>query len=291
MVPMDVAAIDPSAFVNFVPPRDRGAITRLRSGSGILGETASKLRRLGPGAVMRFESGFRVQIVAVLPDDVVGAAELLVSRGTGRSIGVVGDRYILLEVRGKPPSSRRLAAHLIRLLPESMDPSIRRVRVRARDETRYFRAGDLVLPPAIIKEHFGEWIGRPSPGRPGYIDIDPTWVRANIKRALIPPIGWVDCNRRLIPLLRDAMAELEVSDASGTVRSYHGCFNARFVNRSPGAMVSHHAWGIAIDLNLAGNAFGKPPHQDPRLVETMQRQGFVWGGRFLVPDGMHFEYG
>lgn len=90
---------------------------------------------------------------------------------------------------------------------------------------------------------------------------------------------------------RAAMAELMRVDAAGTVRSYNGCFNARFVNRSPGAMISHHAWGIAIDLNLAGNAFGQPPHQDPRLVEVMRREGFVWGGRFLVPDGMHFESG
>jgi hypothetical protein len=28
-----------------------------------------------------------------------------------------------------------------------------------------------------------------------------------------------------------------------------------------------------------------------RLVRTFARQGFVWGGDFLLPDGMHFEYG
>ena len=54
--------------------------------------------------------------------------------------------------------------------------------------------------------------------------------------------------------------------------------------------VSHHSWGAALDVNVATNWLGRPPHQDPRLVAAFVRRGFVWGGRFLVPDGMHFEY-
>jgi hypothetical protein len=29
---------------------------------------------------------------------------------------------------------------------------------------------------------------------------------------------------------------------------------------------------------------------DPRIVDVFQRWGFKWGGDFLVPDGMHFEF-
>ena len=29
---------------------------------------------------------------------------------------------------------------------------------------------------------------------------------------------------------------------------------------------------------------------DPRVVEVMERWGFEWGGRWLVPDPMHFEF-
>ena len=29
---------------------------------------------------------------------------------------------------------------------------------------------------------------------------------------------------------------------------------------------------------------------DRRVVEVFDRWGFQWGGRFLVPDGMHFEF-
>ena len=34
----------------------------------------------------------------------------------------------------------------------------------------------------------------------------------------------------------------------------------------------------------------QPPHQDRRLVDTLADWGFLWGGRFVVPDGNHFEY-
>jgi hypothetical protein len=57
----------------------------------------------------------------------------------------------------------------------------------------------------------------------------------------------------------------------------------------PGPSIAHHAWGSAIDLNASANPQGLPPHQDRRLVSIFERWGFTWGGRWLVPDGMHFE--
>jgi hypothetical protein len=62
------------------------------------------------------------------------------------------------------------------------------------------------------------------------------------------------------------------------------------VNRNPEAGISHHAWGVAVDINVSRNPFGGTPHQDPRIVEIFERWGFTWGGQWLVPDGMHFEF-
>jgi hypothetical protein len=34
---------------------------------------------------------------------------------------------------------------------------------------------------------------------------------------------------------------------------------------------------------------GKPPTQDPQLVECFISNGFDWGGEWKNPDGMHFQ--
>ena len=64
----------------------------------------------------------------------------------------------------------------------------------------------------------------------------------------------------------------------------------RHINRFPTAGLSHHSWGIALDINVPQNPFGAEPDQDPDMVEVFERWGFIWGGDFILPDGMHFEY-
>ena len=90
---------------------------------------------------------------------------------------------------------------------------------------------------------------------------------------------------RIVPQLRGAMQELRAAGLGHLIRSFHGCFVPRFISRDPTSLLSHHSWGIAFDTNLAGNYYGDPPHQDPRLVDVLDDWGFLWGGLFVVPDG------
>ena len=62
------------------------------------------------------------------------------------------------------------------------------------------------------------------------------------------------------------------------------------VTSNPTSGISQHAWGAAIDINAPENPFGATPTQDPHLVKIFERWGFLWGGDFAIPDGMHFEY-
>ncbi len=282
-IPLEVAAVNPRDYAPFLPPADRGVVVSLAEGQGVLGASSAQLRGLGSGATLEFGS-IRVTIAAVLPDELVGANELMVSRPVGRSIGVTHDRYALLQP-DPVPTDRALVRELRRIVPPDLP-----VRVRAPGETPYFRQGDAVLPPVRIKMLFGEFAARPAPGHPGYLQIDPAWVRQHIATERVALLGEVTCNVALFPQLRGAMSGLQTRGLGGFVHSYNGCYSPRFINRVPTAAVSHHAWGIAIDINLAGNAFGAPPHQDPRLVRVMERWGFTWGGAFVVPDGNHFEY-
>jgi hypothetical protein len=289
MIPIDTAAIDPETYAVMLPPEARAAVSGLRPGEGLLGETSARLRGLGPGGRMEFESGFQVTIVGVLPDEQVGAAELVVDRGTGAAIGVEQERYLLLlPAADRNPTAAGLRERLIRLLPP--DLPYRTAQVRAPGQARFLRMGDAVLPPSIIKARFGEWTGYPDPAEPGSIQIDPRWVDKKIVTTTVPVLGEVTCHRKLIPQLRGAMDELERNGLAATIHSFAGCFAARNVMGSPSATISHHSWGIAVDVNADTNPFARPPAQDAQLVALMQRWGFGWGGDWIVPDGMHFEY-
>lgn len=288
-IPMDTIAVDPT-FGVFLERADRRLAARLDDGQGVLGATSAALRGLGPGALLRFTQGPPIRVAAVLPDVALGGAELMVSSATGRAIGVGTDRYLLLRpADGRSMRSGTLATLLRSLLPPELG-ALGRVQVRTAAETPFLRPGDAVLSPVQLKAAFGEFAARPEPGRPGYADLDPHWTDEHLVTTRVPLLGSVTCHRSVIDALRGAMRELRRRALGSLIDTFDGCFAPRFVNRDPSAMLSHHSWGVAVDLNIAGNYYGVPPDQDPRLVRVMERWGFAWGGRYIVPDGNHFEY-
>jgi hypothetical protein len=216
----------------------------------------------------------------VVDDVLVGAAEIAVSRAGGRALGLDRDRYALLAYRG---GRAALARAVRRALPAGLP-----VRLRGPGETPFFRAGDAVLPQAMVKERFGEFAWRPAAG--GDFTQDPAWRDANLATGRVPILGRVRCSRVLLPALAGAMRELERRNLARLVdpAAFAGCWNARLTRSGTG--VSRHAWGAAVDLNTQGNPTGLASSQDPRLVEVMERWGFTWGGRWLIPDPAHFEY-
>ena len=55
--------------------------------------------------------------------------------------------------------------------------------------------------------------------------------------------------------------------------------------------LSRHSWGMAVDTNTAGRARDASRlHMDWRTRQIFRKHGFAWGGNFLTPDGMHFEW-
>ena len=129
-------------------------------------------------------------------------------------------------------------------------------------------------------------------GGQGQIEPDPEWVEEHIVTADVPLLdGPVRCNEVLLPQLEGALAELEERDLGHLIdpAEYGGCWVPRHIMHEPDRALSLHAWGLAVDLNVATNPYGAEPQMDERVVDVFERWGFAWGGHWRTPDGMHFE--
>ena len=285
-IPVEAIGFEPATYPALLPDSARAAFAGLRPGEALLGATSARLRRLGPGGRLRVAPaaggrGRWLTVAGVVDDALVGAAEVALSTAGARTVGIATDRYLLLTWRGDRAA---VTARLRRAVAGSGRP----VRLRGPGETPFFRAGDAVLPQAMVKERFGEFAWRKGPAD-GYVQ-DPAWQAANLATARVPILGRVRCNRALLPALAGAMGELRQRGLARLVdpQAYAGCWNPRLTRGGGG--VSRHAWGAAVDINVAGNPTGLASAQDLRLVEVMERWGFTWGGRWLVPDPAHFEW-
>ena len=278
VIPIDVVAVDPAAHREVHAGRGGAGLPLLGAGEAVLSQTGAAIRGLGPGASLTLGGG-QVRVVAVVADELIGGAEAAVDLATGAGIGVTSERYALFRHNdARAALEDRVRAAL---------PADRPVRFRAEGEASFLRHGDAVLPPAHIKEVFGEFSYRPTAGPE--IVLDPAWVAENMVRRTVPVLGEIYCHRALLPAIEGAMNELADRDIGFLVASYEGCVNPHLLG-GPGGPPSRHAWGAAIDVNFGANVTGVRTQQDPRLVEVMERWGFGNGDDWLVPDSGHFEY-
>ena len=125
----------------------------------------------------------------------------------------------------------------------------------------------------------------------GFIKPEPGWIERNIGTEALPIVGEVTCHRLLLPQLNGALEELEAAGLATLVdpSQYGGCYVPRFIDRDPSKPLSMHAFGLAVDLNVSTNQLGTAGYMDARVVETFERWGFRWGGRWARSDPMHFE--
>ncbi|MEO6318345.1 MAG: M15 family metallopeptidase [Acidimicrobiales bacterium] len=277
-VPLDTLAIEPASFAEFLDEDAAELVAGLGPGEALLTETSAALRRLATGATIRLTTG-EVTVAGVIDDGSGAAAEVLVHADDAAVLDVNTERYLLVAHTGdRETLQRALATELL---------EGKSVRFRTPAETAWLRHGDAVEPPAVMKTAFGEFAVRDRPGRD--IEIWPAWVERWIVTEAVPILGEVRCHSSVIESLRAAMAELEQADLAHLVDpgAYAGCYSPRRIG--PGLPLSHHAWGAAVDLNVDGNPRGSFSTQDERLVETMLRHGWTWGGTWLVPDPAHYE--
>ena len=278
-IPLDAIAIDPDEHAFHDP---EGSLRSLVPGTIALSSSSAGLRGVSVGDAL--EIGGQFYIVSVIVDDtLVGAAEVVFHiRDVDSGVGT--PRYFL--VASEEP--RQDLEQAVRSLYEGAAP----LRIRAEGETPWLRHGDAVLPQVFIKRALGEFAIRELAG--SRFEQDAAWVEENLVTVDVRLLGEIRCHRTTIEMINGALADLErmglahVIDTGG----FAGCWEPRLIRSRTGASaaVSRHAWGAALDMNAATNSVGSSGSQDSRLIAVMRQSGFTWGGEWLVPDPMHFEF-
>jgi hypothetical protein len=162
----------------------------------------------------------------------------------------------------------------------------------------------LLLSTPEMYARYGQLVATPDP-QPG----NPEGVRLAapppLERVVVPELedirggprgGLVLLHRDVAEPFRELVAAWQAEGVWSLVRSWGGSYAPRYV-RGSRTTLSRHSWGTAFDINAAWNGLGRVPalRDAPgsvrALVPTAERLGWVWGGRWMRPDGMHFERG
>jgi hypothetical protein len=165
----------------------------------------------------------------------------------------------------------------------------------------------LVEPMRVVKERFNQGIVRPRPALLRELVGEP---RENYSQdcqgvtnpALLAVLETREVGSFKVTMLRPALEsfekvmerlrtdEPEAYAAIGTA----GALCVRHVRGRPGS-VSSHAWGVAVDLTLAGNldqmGDGSTQFGLPVIAEYFNDEGWYWGAGYDREDSMHFEVG
>jgi D-alanyl-D-alanine carboxypeptidase len=286
--PMGSAAVDPASATELYGA-DVGRF--LSSGSIVLSATSARLFGAKAGDVAelrRWSDGglTRLTIAGIVPDERL-PAEMLLPTSTASAIGFV-----------RPTSVQIYGYRSVRAVDDALAKhGLVRSDVRIGHPNTDPSSPDSTLGLLETKVKLGQfWY---VPRGDGTVTIDPAWAQANLVRVAFSGVGIVaTCHRVIVPYLQAALSEIAAAGLAGAIDTantnrYGGCYGPREVRSAGGTTggnLSRHTWAMALDTNTATNPLGGRPTMDCRVVRIFRRHGFAWGGNFLTPDGMHFEW-
>lgn len=285
--PVSVTALPPDALGVVMGPEVSAAVA---GGGIVLSASGAALRTAIVGDELEFVRGdgatVRLRVGAVLPDSLVAGSEIVMSNDHADLLGATTVTRVMI-------FGRFVRADVEAALPAWQLTAVDGVRVtRSSDGSRN---PDAQLGSVRTKTLLGDFSYRVNGNRT--LSLDPAWVADNISdvRFTGVPIR-ASCHKVVVPYLQAALTEVAEADLGALIdvadtNTTGGCFNPRFAVASVSVgSVSRHAWGMAFDLNVRTNPQGRAPRLDCRIVRIFRKHGFIWGGNFFYPDGMHFEW-
>ncbi len=129
------------------------------------------------------------------------------------------------------------------------------------------------------------------------IQVDGGWAAAFLRPREAYPTGVrAQCNVAIHDDLAAALQDVQNAGLAGLIdvgntNTFGGCYGPRYNRLSTNiGNLSRHTWGQPIDMNTSQNCQGCVPNMDCRIVAIFRAHNFAWGGNFIFPDGMHFEW-
>ena len=290
--PMAITALPLDALGGVVGRKVSAPISQ---GQVVMGQTSASLRgalagdtidlMAADGSIITFTIGL------VASDAEVGGTEILISTQQADELGAILATRVL--IYGQFDRTAREAALVQRGLRGNS-----KVRVRTSWDAP---DPDSTLSLARTKSVLGEFqLDYAHLSDLGWTSVDDNW-RANYlpsTRETYPTGIRAMCNKVIRADLIAALQEVVDSGLSAGIdvanaNQFGGCTTgqarlARITQRL--GSVSRHSWGQPLDTNTTSNCQGCVPQMDCRIVRIFRKHNFAWGGNFLTPDGMHFEW-
>ena len=273
----------------------RTVASPISQGSIIMGQTSAGLRRAVAGdRIDLLAAGggtvtFTIGMVAA--DGDIGGTEMLMSTQQAAMLGATLDTRVLIYGRFDRPTLQTSLAN--RGLSNNSN-----VRIRQSWDAP---DPDSTMSMSQTKALLGEFqMDYANLSDLGWTAVDAAWRNLYLPpaRENYPAGIRAMCNKAVKDDLVAALQEVVDAGLAGGIdvansNSYGGCSAgqarlARITQRL--GSVSRHSWGQPIDINTVTNCQGCVPKMDCRIVRIFRKHNFAWGGNFLTPDGMHFEW-
>lgn len=286
LIPMGVLSFPDWAIAGVVGP---DVATVLDGNTVAMNELSATTTgaQVGDVVELRAANGSTVPLVvgSIEPYDQIGFAEFVFTTEVANRLGMTSDtRVVMWGFTDRAALDQALAAEGI----------------IGRANTKVNRSWDPPDPDdSISTPRIKALVGEPwyRINSDGSLSMHPTWKASQLTdgRILMNETIRVraQCNVAIVDDLQAAFAEVvEIGLAGhidlGNTNTFGGCYNPRYSRTS--GYLSRHAYAVAIDMNTVSNCLGCVPQMDCRIVRIFRKHGFVWGGNYRVPDGMHFEW-
>lgn len=149
---------------------------------------------------------------------------------------------------------------------------------------------DLTVPHGLneIEQAFGRIEYEAAEG--GMVQITNNWEEENILQAMLPIVGKQLVHKLMVAPFSTALRRVEEAGLADEIIQFY-TYCPRFKMHNPWHGLSTHSWGIACDINPAGNPVGHVGMLHPGIVLAFEMTGFQWGGRWKsMRDDMHMQY-